>query len=166
MATMIGKEKDTRKLVKDLIELDFDAIDAYDAAIERLDNASYKAQLTAFADDHRRHVTELSAYISELGETPPTAGDFKRVLTKGKVVLGALIGDRAILVAMKTNEDDTNTAYERAVARTGVEERLAQIFARNLADERRHRAWIEQTLASDRPSRGARAERPSSDSIA
>ena len=30
-------------------------------------------------------------------------------------MLGGLIGDKAILVAMKTNEDDTNTAYERAV---------------------------------------------------
>ena len=51
------------------------------------------------------------------------------VLTKGKVVLGGLIGDNAVLQAMKTNEDDTNTAYERA-----------------LGDERRHRDWMVETI--------------------
>lgn len=51
------------------------------------------------------------------------------VLTKGKVVLGGPMGDKAVLQAMKTNEDDTNTAYERA-----------------LGDERRQRDWMVETI--------------------
>lgn len=163
MATMIGKEKDSIKLVKDLIELDYDAIEAYEAAMERVENVAYKAQLTAFRDDHRRHVAELTQFLVNMGEKAPLQGDIKRVLTKGKVVLGGLIGDRAILVAMKTNEDDTNTAYERATQRNDVQAELMAMFTRNLADERRHRAWIEQQLAMEKSS--PRVDRPSSDSL-
>ena len=38
----------------------------------------------------------------------------KAILTQGKVVLADMFGDSAILKAMKTNEDDTVTAYDRA----------------------------------------------------
>ena len=50
-----------------------------------------------------------------MGRTPPKEGDMKALLTKGKVVIAGLMGDEAILQAMRTNEADTNTAYERAV---------------------------------------------------
>jgi len=51
---------------------------------------------------------------------------------------------------MKSNEDDTNEAYERAVAREGLPSRLQQILQQNLQDERRHRAWIEARLAEQK----------------
>jgi len=156
-------EKDVIKRVRDLVELDFDAIEAYDAAIERLEDPVCKAQLAAFRDDHRRHVAELSSFLVRAGVTPPTHGDFKRMFTKGKVLFGGLIGDRAILIAMKTNEDETNAKYERAVERGGVEQARMDVFARNLADERRHRAWIEERLTAERPR--VRVDRPSSDSL-
>jgi hypothetical protein len=77
----------------------------------------------------------------------PTKGDFKRILTKGKVVIGQLVGDRGILMAMKSNEDDTNRAYEQAVRRHDLSTELRELLQRNLSDERRHRAWIEDRLA-------------------
>jgi hypothetical protein len=58
---------------------------------------------------------ELCSLISQLGGAPPSGASGKSMLTQGKVVLSDLIGDKAILIAIKTNEDDTNTAYERAV---------------------------------------------------
>ena len=48
---------------------------------------------------------------------------------------------------MKTNEDDTNTAYERAVKHEEADG-VRPIFEKNLADERRHRAWLESTIAT------------------
>jgi hypothetical protein len=60
--------------------------------------------------------------------------------------MGALMGDKAILMAMKTNEDDTNTAYERATKHKDMTAEMHKVLSSNLADERRHRTWIEQTL--------------------
>lgn len=147
MATMVGNEKDLARMLKHLIELDYDAIEAYEAAIDRMQSEGDKVALGRFMEDHRRHVMDLRPLIESMGEKAPEHGDIKRVLTKGKVVIGGLIGDNAILFAMKTNEDDTNTAYERAAARTDLPAHLRDVLDRNLADERRHRAWVASRLA-------------------
>jgi uncharacterized protein (TIGR02284 family) len=148
MATLAGKRSDPIALLRDLCELDYDAVEAYEAAIGKLGDPGHRAAMQRFCDDHRRHITELNVLIQDLGGTPVLSGDLKRLLTKGKVLLASLGSDRAILAAMKTNEDDTNVAYERAAGQGGLDRRTAELLRRNLADERQHRAWIEQTLAS------------------
>jgi uncharacterized protein (TIGR02284 family) len=146
MATLVGNETDLNSLLVDLIELDHDAVAAYQAAIDRLDDPSIKENLMKFMADHVRHTEELGRILSESGREPPSKGNLKAVLTKGKVVLGGLAGDKAILMAMKTNEDDTNTAYERAVNNDAAPARVKEILRRNLADERRHREWIQKRI--------------------
>jgi uncharacterized protein (TIGR02284 family) len=146
MATMTGKEQDVMKLLVNLIELDYDAIEAYEAAIERLEDATSRSKLSEFMADHERHTVNLGTLVGEMGGTPPNKGDIKRVLTKGKVVLGNIAGDRGILAAMKMNEDDTNKAYERAAARQDLPGNVLAVVTRNLTDERRHRAWIVERL--------------------
>jgi uncharacterized protein (TIGR02284 family) len=146
MATLRGNEDSILHLVANLIELDFDAIEAYSAAIERLDDPTSRETMSTFRRDHEEHVEDLSAVMESLGGAPPHQGDFKRILTRGKVVLAALAGDKAVLAAMKTNEDDTNAAYERAAQRTEIPAQLASVLQKNLADERRHRTWIEQRI--------------------
>ena len=148
MVTTIGTERELLDMLNNLIALDFDAIDAYEAAINRLENATDKAQLRQFMGDHERHTQELGDIVRDLGSTPTMKGDIKSVLTQGKVVLGNLMGDRGILQAMKSNEADTNTAYERAAARDDLPPHVREVLQRNLADERRHRAWIEARLAA------------------
>jgi uncharacterized protein (TIGR02284 family) len=147
MATLVGKESALVDLLNDLIQLDFDAIEAYEAALSRLDDTASKEQLRQFMGDHERHTRELGALVWELGGHPAQKADIKSLLTKGKVVISNLAGDSGILQAMKTNEDDTNTAYERAAAREDVPPRIREVFQRNLVDERRHRTWIEARLA-------------------
>jgi uncharacterized protein (TIGR02284 family) len=147
MATMTN-ERELIQLLNGLIELDFDAIEAYKAAVERLVDTSDKAQLGQFLEDHRRHVSDLSSLVSQMNGTPKNHADVKQILTKGKVVLGGLIGDRAILQAMKSNEDDTNRAYEKALGKSIAPAHIREALERNLQDERRHRAWIEQRLVA------------------
>ncbi len=146
MVTTVGTESSLKELVYDLVKLDNAAIEAYDSAIERLSNASFKEQLTRFRDDHVEHTRVLGAYAQQQGWDQPDGGGAKQMLTKGKVVLAGLMGDKSILTAMKTNEDDTNTAYERAVNHRDADG-VRDVFARHLGDEQRHRAWIEATLS-------------------
>jgi uncharacterized protein (TIGR02284 family) len=146
MATLVGMQISPVSLIRNLIELDYDAIEAYEAAIERLEDPAFRAQFRAFCDDHRKHVAELNPILERLGGIRVVQGDIKRVLTKGKVLIASLIGDRSILLAMKTNEKDTNTAYERAAAHDGLDAQTIAVLYRNLGDERRHRAWIIETL--------------------
>jgi hypothetical protein len=73
--------------------------------------------------------------------------DAKSILTQGRVVLRGLTGDSGILKAMKSNEDETNEAYEQALTQGDITANIRDILKRNLANERRYRAWIEGRLA-------------------
>ena len=151
MAEMTNPTK-TVTLLNDLIHLDFDAIAAYEAAIARLHEVSDKAQLGRFMADHRRHVVDLTPLVQENGGQAVTEADFKEVLTKGRVVIAGLMGDRAVLEAMKSNEDAANAAYEKATREPRPSRpRVRAVLERNLADERRHRAWIENRVAAMSP---------------
>jgi uncharacterized protein (TIGR02284 family) len=147
----MAKNDDISALLSNLVALDFDAIEAYEAAINRLEDETSKRELAVFKGDHERHVRVLSPHVSRLGGKPPTSGDFKRFLTQGKVVIGSIIGDEGILKAMKSNEDTTNQNYEDAVKAAqsgGQSATLIQDLKKNLDDERRHRAWIESRLTA------------------
>jgi uncharacterized protein (TIGR02284 family) len=142
MVTTVGLETRIEELLADLIQLDFDAAAAYGAAIERVERAEYRAALSEFRDDHLRHTRELGECMRQLGHEPPRSGDAKEMLTKGKVLVGGLLGDRAVLEAMRSNEEDTVTAYDRAVDFSGLPENVRNVIAHARADEHRHRHWI------------------------
>lgn len=141
-------EADSKEIISelsDLIKLDYDAIAAYQSAIERLDDAGHKKKLAEFMGDHESHVQELGKAVRNHGGTPPTEGGALKVLTKGKVVIAGLVGDKAILKAMKANEVVTNTKYEHA-AKKNYPEQIQAIVQQGLSDERRHKDWIEATI--------------------
>jgi rubrerythrin len=145
MATTVGTETSIDKLVTDLIYLEHDAIAAYDTTIERLEDPEAKAKVSEFRSDHTQHLQVLQEIARELGIEAPTGGDMKKMLTTGKIALADMVGgDEAILKAMKTNEDDTVTAYERASAHGEAIEKSKAFFTKAAADERRHREWMER----------------------
>jgi len=146
MVTTVGNEDSLAKRLSHLIELDYDAIAAYEAAIDRVDDAQSKERLAEFMADHQKHTENLGEHLREMGEQVPTKGNAKAMLTKGKVVMADLMGDKAILQAMKTNEDDTNSAYEHATKHDDMASGLRDTVQSNLEDERRHRQWIEQRI--------------------
>ena len=139
---------DTKQIISDLsamIKLEYDAIAAYQSAIERLDEAEYKEKLTEFLGEHQVHVEELSKAVRSDGGTPPTGGDAMQILTQGKVVIAGLLGDKPILKAMVANEEVTCTKYEEAV-NTGYPEQIQVVLRQGLTDERRHKDWMVATL--------------------
>ena len=148
MATMVGSQQELAKLLNSLIELDFDAIEAYKVAVDKLSDVNDKAELRSFMGDHQRHVEDLKPLVSRTGEKPSDGTNIKVVLTKGKVVLASIMGDRAILSAMKSNEDEANATYERATKRNDLPADVRVVVTKNLSDERRHRAYMEQRLAA------------------
>lgn len=145
MPTTVGTENSTADLVENLLTLEHDAIAAYESTIERLDNPQYRAKIEEFRSDHGNHLQQLERIAGRLGVTPPRDGDMKQWLTTGKVALADMMGDDAILKAMKTNEDDTVQAYEQALENAAVDAELRPILEQGLADERRHRAWMDST---------------------
>jgi uncharacterized protein (TIGR02284 family) len=144
MAKMITNAAQLIKQLNSLIALDYDAIEAYEAAIARMNELNDKAQLTRFLGDHQRHVVDLVPLVRELGGEPTTKADFKKILTKGKVLLGGLVGDRAVLEAMKSNEETSTKTYRSAIEDHAFPDHMRTVLERNFADEQRHLSWLEQ----------------------
>ena len=155
MATLVGTSSDITKVIHDLMHLEYDAMAAYEQTISRLDNSTYKAKVSEFLSDHKRHLSELKSIAQGLNIEIPDGTDMKAVLTQGKVVLADPFGDASILKAMKTNEDDTVTAYERACKFDNAPQNFTDCVTRALSDEQRHRAWFQQTAESESNSKAA-----------
>lgn len=143
MTTFVGTQANFADGLKELAELDYDAVEAYEAAINRLENDEAKAHFKGFADDHRRHIKELNEILRSHGLDEVKGPGAKQWLAKGKVVLGGLIGDDSIMMAMRTNEEDTNKAYERMCQHEDVWEDAKKLLQRGWDDEKRHKQWIE-----------------------
>jgi uncharacterized protein (TIGR02284 family) len=135
--------------LNELIELDLDAIEAYEAAISRLTDPADRKQLQSFMADHVRHVADLSLLVQESGGVPATAPDFKRILAKGKVVLLGIAGDIGVLQAMKSNEETSTRVYDKACQDPELPARAKPVLERNFLDEQKHLDWIEQRIAAD-----------------
>lgn len=145
MVTMVGNESDFGKLVKDLIYLEHDAIAAYESTIERLDDKTLAAKVDEFRQDHLQHLSTFNEIAAEAGIDAPEKGDMKQMLTTGKIALADIFGDKTILKAMKTNEEDTVSAYERALQHEEARPETKAFFMKAHQDEVRHRTWFETT---------------------
>lgn len=134
-------------LLRDLVHLDVDAIHAYDQAIKNVDVAHVRTQLERFKDEHERHVSELSAAIVDLGGTAPIIRrDVKGLFIEGMTALRSAMGTEQSLRAMHTNEKLTNHQYDKA-AKMALPAHVDALVRRNLEDERRHLAYIEDAIA-------------------
>ena len=149
MVTFVGTESAFAELVKNLILLEHDAIAAYNSCIERLGDPRFKDQLSSFKNDHTYHLQVLNRIASEVGTDAPTEGGMKQYLTTGKLALVNIFGDKALLRAMKTNEDDTVAAYEGAARHQDALPESKAFFLAACEDERRHRDWMETTVTAD-----------------
>lgn len=148
MTTLVGTQKDFADAVKALVELDYDAVEAYEAAINRMTKEAYKSQLQKFKEDHQRHIRELNVVLKAHNKEEINAPSAKQWLTKGRVVLGGLIGDTSILQAMHSNEEDTNDAYEKMNTHEGKWKDAEDVLKRGLEDEKRHKKWIEDNVGA------------------
>ena len=138
--------KEMLEKVSSLVQLDIDAIHAYEQAIEKVDVQSVKNQLVSFKMDHQRHVRELSDVMRRHGGQPPEyTPDFKGFLIKGFTALRSITGTEGALKAMRTNEELTTSTYDNAT-RMAFEKDVQEVVERNRDDEHRHLEYIKQCI--------------------
>ncbi|WP_242393696.1 ferritin-like domain-containing protein [Anaeromyxobacter oryzisoli] len=132
--------------LEELLQLDTDAVLAYDRALGALGEGTVPHQLATFKLDHQRHVVELSQVLLRMNREPPELKpDVKGTLLGGMTGLRARLGTQQALEAMRSNEQLTTSTYARALARPFPPDVL-EVVRRGSADEQRHLAWIERAL--------------------
>ena len=131
--------------LNDLLQLEFDAVHAYTTALNHVDDRGIADHLTSFRADHNHHISDLVKLVKSNGGEPKAKPDMKGPFLKGLTGVVSRTGDKNALWIMLQNENLTNKAYENATAEEWPAD-IQEVMDRNLSDERRHRAWIQETL--------------------
>lgn len=148
MGSDMGRDiRDLAERLGDLMKVDVDAVEAYNEAIEKIEEQDLRSRLSAFRDDHQRHVSEISQALQSMGmEVPSQKPDLKGMLIEGMTKLRSAMGTEQALRAMRQNETVTTHAYEDALRDEEWTAQLSEIVERGYADERRHLEWMEQAV--------------------
>lgn len=137
------------RTLNDLIQLDYDAVQAYEQAIERVDadDVDVRVDLDSFRQDHERHISDLQNAVRVLGGQPKDPSrDLKGLLLEGLTALRSATGTLGALKAMRMNEKVTNKSYSKA-ADIRLPFAAREVVARNFDDERRHLSVIKAHIA-------------------
>jgi ElaB/YqjD/DUF883 family membrane-anchored ribosome-binding protein len=134
--------------LNDLLQLDHDALGAYEIAIEKLEDRDHADQIAGFRRDHERHVRDLNEIIAGMGGTPKNephaTGPFKKAMQS----LGAVGGDRGLLLAWRANELQVRTKYDSYASRANLwPDAAKRVVDANALDEERHYRWVADVLA-------------------
>ncbi|MDD5203957.1 MAG: DUF2383 domain-containing protein [Desulfobacterales bacterium] len=138
-------EEITKKL-NSLIQLDIDAIHAYEQAMKNINEVFIRDQLAEFRNDHHRHFRELSAVVQGMGGSPPDySPDFKGFLIQGFTAMRSVTGTEGALKAMESNEKLTNKTYEEASSWDLPLDAISLVRS-NFDDEKLHIRYIQTSL--------------------
>ncbi len=141
-----GQQVDFVGMLHELVELEFDAIEAYKTAIDRVVDEDFKSLLIRFNEQHERHVVEINHILIARGVEAVKGPTGKRWVIKGEVMLGqAIDNDKGILKVMFYIEEDTNKGYE-TLCQYKIWEEAVEILEQGLKDEQGHKRWLEEIL--------------------
>jgi rubrerythrin len=133
--------------LNDLLQLDHDAIGAYEIAIEKLEDRDHANQINGFKLDHQRHIRDLNELILELGGTPENEPHATAPLKEAMQKAGALGGDRGTLIAWRANELQVRTKYDGYASRAvGWPANVKRVIDEAALDEERHYHWVAGVL--------------------
>jgi len=118
------------------------AADAYQAAIDRLENSGYRNALAEFKRDHLRHITELGDILSRMGRTPPKEGDMKVLLTQRQSGYRRPDGRRGHSAGNADQRGGHQHGVRALRELQGLQANTRDVLQNGLADERRHGEWI------------------------
>ncbi len=140
--------RDVVVLLNRLIQLHYDAIDTCKAAVLHLEDPHDRQQLGATLEDHRGHVDELAVVVRNLGGEPASPSDLRPF--RARKAHASALGEHALLEALGRNEEGARAAYEDATSLPGVPLDVLAALERNLADQRKHLAWVQRRLDARR----------------
>lgn len=146
MITLVGTQSDFLDALNCLLELEYEAIEIYEAAINRIESKNYVTQLKSFKQDHQNHIDKISKYLASKNYDLVKKPGIKQWISIASISFSSIIGDKNVLGSFRSAEEDTNTAYERV----NNHSEAAQDFKRELTsfyeDEKRHKKWIEEAI--------------------
>ncbi len=146
MITLVGTQSDFLDALNCLLELEYEAIEIYEAAINRIENSICVDKLRSFKEDHKNHIDKISKYLASKNYDLVKKPGLKQWISIAAISLSSIIGDKNVLLSLHGAEEDTNTAYERIVNHSEIDKDFKNELSNFYEDEKRHKKWIEEVV--------------------
>lgn len=138
--------------LNDLLQLDHDAVGAYEVAREFLEDPEHTQRIEDFQRDHERHIRDLNDLILKLGGVPANEPHASALLKEGIQRMSAAGGDKALLTAWRANELQAVSTYDSYARKAILWPPEAKLLVdRNALDEERHYGWVAEVLGQPDP---------------
>jgi len=139
-------EKNLIEALSNLVQLDIDAVHAYDQALKEIDDPIIKDRLLKFQNEHRNHISGLAQQIEDLGGRPPDrAQDFKGYVIEAFTAIRSFTGLKGALKAIKITEDITNRYYSEVVSWQAPSD-TKEVLRTYFSEEKVHLDYIASNL--------------------
>jgi rubrerythrin len=137
-------------LLLDLYKHDVAACDVYKEVLSHIEDDELRNRITEFLHDHQEHVRSLeAAYEKRVGSPPARGIDIKGTMLFGYASMRSMTGQEGAIKALQTAERVLLKRYEEAAAQEDdYPEDIAKIINKDLKDEQRHNAYIDDKLSS------------------
>jgi len=140
------KKKELIETMSKLVQLDIDAVQAYEQAVKEVEDPVIRDRLLKFQEEHRNHIEGLTGQIVDLGgQAPDQSMDFKGYVIEAFTAVESFTGLKGALKAIKTTEEITNRYYGEVVsweAPSAVKDLLRTYFS----EEKIHLDYITSNL--------------------
>ena len=139
-------DKNLIEAMSNLVQLDIDAVHAYDQAVKEIDDTIIRDRLLKFQEEHRNHISGLSKQIANLGGQPPERSqDLKGYVIEAFAAIRSFTGLKGALNAMKTMEEITNRYYGEVVSWEAPSE-VKELLRTYFSEEKIHLDYISNNL--------------------
>ena len=130
-----------------LCEINYELMDAYDAALTHLNTIEYHTLLNRFKDYCYGQVTLLNFLLKNNHKETINGASGQCYLNKGKVIINYLNCEKAILSALHNSEADVGNFYERTMICSDKVAEADEILAKGLAASTHHCQWLASRLS-------------------
>ena len=139
-------QKETIKALSELVQVDIDAVHAYDRALKEVDDEIIQSRLNEFQKEHRDHIRVIFEQIRAAGGQPPAfSQDFKGYVIEAFAALRSFTGMEGALQALQTTEEITNRYYSDIVSKKAPDA-VKDILRKHYTEERIHLDYIRSNL--------------------
>jgi hypothetical protein len=140
----MGSDPTLRRDLIRLVRIEYDALAACRAARNHTRREADLVRIDELEQVHQRHIRCLVPAVWLVGGRAPRAGDWRQLVTQGRVLTASVFGPDSLLLALKDNEIDVAQAYRRVLQREDLNDGIRARLDAHAASASRQCLWLRE----------------------
>ncbi|MAZ43709.1 MAG: hypothetical protein CMF48_00825 [Legionellales bacterium] len=142
MSYLPGTQNKFSDAVRHLLAVEYDAIESYQAARNRIQEKEYKETIEDHIKEHQEFVKKLEGFMQKHHFTFETGPSGKQMLSIGRIALAKLIDDKSVLRALISVEKASKKACEQMKTFEENDKSSHTLFKKGVAHFDAHEKWL------------------------